>query len=243
VSDRYSQTEPIYKQVESLMTENIASGKWPLHAKLLDEITLAEELRVSRGTLRKAIKALIDKGLLVQLRGKGTFVTSNSIDQPLASRLISFSEAMEEQSLNYVTKVLRAEKIKPDLKVQALLEIPDGEDVILIERVRLVGGYPIIYLKNYVPYGVCPQLLGEDFEKRTLFDLLENKYHKKLSWGRRYFKAVAALGDVAFHLGLNPGAPVMHLEQIAYTDQNRPVEYSAVWIESEKMSVSAILKR
>ncbi len=243
MSDRYSQTEPIYRQVESLMTENIAGGKWPLHSKLSDEITLAEELKVSRGTLRKAIKALISKGLLVQIRGKGTFVTSNFIDQPLASRLISFSESMQEQSLNYVTKVLRVEKIKPDLKVQAFLEIPGGEDVILIERVRLVGSYPIIYLKNYIPYGVCPQLLSEDFERQTLFDLLENKYHKKLSWGRRYFKAVSAIGDVAFHLGLNPGAPVMNLEQIAYTDQNKPVEYSNVWIESEKLSLSAILKR
>lgn len=241
--ESYEAAEPIYKQVEQKLIHNITSGKWPLHSKISDEITLSRELQVSRGTLRKAIKSLIGRGVLVQIKGKGTFVISNLIEQPLASRLISFSEAMHEKSLNYVTKVLRVEKIQPDSKVQALLEIPDGEEVVSIERVRLVDNNPIIYLKNYVSYLMCPGLLEEDYEQNALFDLLDKKYNIKIAWGRRYFKAVSALGNIAFQLGLVAGTPVMNLEQITYGSLSKPVEYSNVWINSEKFDLSAILKR
>lgn len=47
--------------------------------KLPNELELAGELGVSRSTLREAIKILTTNGILEIKRGKGTFVTSNTI--------------------------------------------------------------------------------------------------------------------------------------------------------------------
>jgi DNA-binding FadR family transcriptional regulator len=47
--------------------------------KLPNENDLAKELGVSRSTLREAIKILTTNGMLEIRRGKGTFVTSNTI--------------------------------------------------------------------------------------------------------------------------------------------------------------------
>lgn len=239
----YVDNIPVYKQLEDLILRNIKTGVWPVHSKIKDEIALAVELQVSRGTLRKAIKKLVSDGVLSQIKGKGTFVVSAGLEQPLASRLISFSEAMEERSLSYKTIVLKKEIIIPDIKVSAFLDLPNTERVLAIERVRLVDNYPTIYLKNYVPVNRCPGLIDDDLEREKLFALIEKKYNHMIHWGRRYFKAVSAYSEVAFNLGLNPGAPVMFLEQVTYTKDNVPIEYSNVWINSEKFEIVSILPR
>lgn len=235
--------KPIYKQIEDLIEHNISTGKWPMHSKIKDEISLAKELGVSRGTLRKAIKSLIEKGLLTQIKSKGTFVVSNTIQQPLASRLISFSESMEERALLYKTVVLNKEIIKPDLKTAALLEISSDQKVTYIERVKIVDDLPIIYFRNYVPLSSCPDLIHEDLETYTIFSLLEDKFNKKIEWGRRYFKAVPALGEIAFHMSLSTGTPVIYLEQVVYSMENKPIEYSNVWINSDKFDIVSVLRR
>lgn len=239
----YRNDTPIFRQLEEIFTQNIQNGVWPVHSKIKDEIELSKEFGVSRGTLRKAIKSLVGKRLLTQIKGKGTFVLSTDIEQPLGSRLVSFAEAMEEKSLTFKTMLIKKEIIKPDLKVSAFLDISQNEKVFSVERVRLVDNYPVIYLKNYVPLNQCPGIMDDDFEKNTLFSLIENKYKHPIKWGRRYFKAIPALGEVAFNLGLNVGTPVIYLEQIAYINSNKPIEYSNVWINSEKFEIVSVIQR
>jgi GntR family transcriptional regulator len=233
----------------ALFEKNIQSGAWPVHSKLKDEIALAQEFEVSRGTLRKAIKELVAKAVLTQTRGKGTFVVSSDLEQQLASRFVSFSESLEEKDIPYQTIVLKKEVLIPDLKVAAFLELPQRDPVVCLERVRLVGNVPVIYLKSYVPLALCPGLMEDDLAEHKLFELIERKYSHKILWGRRYFKAVSAFGDMAYNLGLPAGAPVMYLEQVAYTrnaDNPQsviPIEYSHVWINSERFEIASVIER
>lgn len=54
-------------------------GRFSVGDKLPNEVELSAELGVSRSTLREAIKILTTSGLLEIRRGKGTFVTANTI--------------------------------------------------------------------------------------------------------------------------------------------------------------------
>jgi len=234
---------PVYQQIEQNMRDAITEGAWPVHSKLPDEITLAQQMGVSRGTLRKAIKTLALQGLLTQIKGKGTFVLNNQIEQPLASRLISFSESMKEQSMDFRTELLQLNWQQPDRKVAAFLEITTQDQVAYLERVRLVDHRPVIYLRNYVVESIAHGIFGEDLTERTLFDIIEQKLSVPLEWGRRYFKAVSATQEIAFNLGVPLGYPVMHLEQIIYAKGNSPIEYSNIWINSDRFEISSILSR
>jgi DNA-binding GntR family transcriptional regulator len=53
----------VYQQVEEQMRDNIRSGHWPAHYKLKPEAQRGEELGLARGTLRQAIRALVDEGM------------------------------------------------------------------------------------------------------------------------------------------------------------------------------------
>ena len=69
---------PLSDDVASWLTEKISSGHWPLDSKIPAEPALIDELQVSRGTLREAIKALSHVGMLEVRRGDGTYVRATN---------------------------------------------------------------------------------------------------------------------------------------------------------------------
>lgn len=65
---------PKYKEIENLLRAQIAEGKLCDGMKLPSEQTLALEYNVAYGTIRQAIAGMVQDGLLVRIRGSGTFV-------------------------------------------------------------------------------------------------------------------------------------------------------------------------
>lgn len=70
-----------------MLREQISSGKWPIGSKIPVEAQLAELLRVSRGTVREAVRTLVDAGLLEVRQGAGTFVRASSSNHDVLRRL------------------------------------------------------------------------------------------------------------------------------------------------------------
>jgi GntR family transcriptional regulator of arabinose operon len=63
-----------YAQLISHFRERILDGSLPAGARLPTELELAQEHRISRGTVRQAMSTLVSEGLLERVRGRGTFV-------------------------------------------------------------------------------------------------------------------------------------------------------------------------
>jgi len=63
-----------YAQLMSYFRERILDGSLPAGARLPTELELAAEHQISRGTVRQAMSALVNEGLLERVRGRGTFV-------------------------------------------------------------------------------------------------------------------------------------------------------------------------
>jgi GntR family transcriptional regulator of arabinose operon len=66
--------KPLYEQVTSWLLSQVSSGRWPMHHMLPPEISLAQELGVSRVTLRRAMSELVRHGIFTRISGRGTFV-------------------------------------------------------------------------------------------------------------------------------------------------------------------------
>ncbi len=234
---------PIYQQIQAWMREQIVSEAWPEQYQLMAEDDLAIELGVNRGTLRNAIKALIDEGYLVRIHGKGTFVARRVVEQPLAQTLTTFSEGLISHSIPFTTEVIDQRLLLPDEQVAALLDLNEGEQVFFLERVRAVRGQPTIYLHNFVVARWCPGIERCDFRERRLFDVMERDFKLSIAWGRRSFEARAADERVAAALHLTPGAAVMYARQITFSAQDVALELSDMWIDGGSFRLSALVRR
>jgi len=65
---------PLYKTAEAEMIRRIREGNWPVGQRLPNEFVLAEEFKVSQGTMRRALMSLEGMGLLDRKPGRGTLV-------------------------------------------------------------------------------------------------------------------------------------------------------------------------
>jgi GntR family transcriptional regulator len=233
----------LHSRISTWLREQIASGAWPAHYRLKPEPELAAELGVSRGTLRRALSTLIAEGALVQVRGKGTFVTSTVVEPAIAQKLTSLSEDFADVGAPLSTRVLECVVVEPPRPVAALLDAPAGQPILRLERLRSTAAGPVALLANFVRTDLAPGLETVDFETETLFGILASRYGLHIATGRRTFSATAADAETAALLEVPVGSPVQHLEQVTYLASGSPIEYSDVWIRSDRLRVTSILTR
>lgn len=234
---------PIYEQIETWIQGQILSGAWPERHKLLAEADLANELDVSRGTVRKAIAELTRDGFLVRTHGRGTFVAPGALEQPLADRLVTFSEDLISRGIAFETEVLEQGIVPATGRIAERLDAEPGSELFFLKRLRLVKNSPLIVLHNYVIYDVCPGIEQLDFTHVRLFEVLENHYGLAINYGRRTFQAMAADANTAEHLLLSEGDPAMHIEQQTFLSSDRLVEFSDLWLRGEQFKLLAQVQR
>jgi DNA-binding GntR family transcriptional regulator len=235
---------PLWRQVADAMRENITSRRWPEHHKLTAEEDLANELEISRGTLRRALGALVDEGLLVQIQGRGTFVTAKATDLPLAQRLVSLHEVLALSGKDTTTEVVSHEVTRGPDPVREVLGVEDGERVLWLRRRMLVEGEAFVLLDNYVRHTLCPGLDEIDFTTVPLFTAIE-QCGLEIGWGRRNFSARSAktMEAPSSMLTDDLDEPILYLEQTTFLGDDRPIEYSDVWIRGDKLRVTTVLHR
>ncbi len=237
-------SEALHEQISQLMREKIETGAWPEHLKLPAEPDLAVLFGVSRGTIRRAIRTLIDAGLLVQTRGKGTFVRAQMLEQEFAQELVTTAQSLDREGVAYDTHVLSSAVIEAPAHIAAHLGIQGADSrVLAIRRTRSVGGEVIYLLDNYLPAVPFITLQPQVLVERSLFGVLEQDYGVVVGSMRRTFSAQAADGDISAAMGLPLGAPVLYLEQLSYQSSGDAVEYSNVWVRSDRVRISSWIKR
>lgn len=234
---------PLHNQIADVIRARVEAGVWPVHYRLKPEPELAEDFGVSRGTLRKALGSLISEGRLVQVRGKGTFVTASQAEPALAQNLTTLSEDFAARGVESEVRVVHCELEKAPSAIASLLDIAPQEEVLALRRIRSTTDGPVAYLINYVRASLAPGIESTDFNSASLFGTLRDEYDRTVTTARRTFAAQAADSEIAEALNLPTGAPVQYLQQVSYLADSQAIEYSDVWINSDHMRVTSVLSR
>ena len=66
--------EPLYEQIAAVIAARIGDGTYPVRRRVPSEADICAEFDVSRPTARSAVRLLVERGLVVTVRGKGSFV-------------------------------------------------------------------------------------------------------------------------------------------------------------------------
>jgi DNA-binding GntR family transcriptional regulator len=234
---------PLHAQVAEGFRSLIRLGVWAPGSQLLAEPELSVAVGVSRGTIRRAVQTLVREGLVTTTHGKGTFVCADVGDLFPTQQLLSIAEAMDQHGVAVETTVLEATLTLPPKAVADTLDLDENSICLGLRRIRSVSGVPVAYLVNFVRTEHCPAIELIDFAERRLFDVIENVYGLRIDGGHRTFAAQAATPEVAGHLGLEVGHPVLYLTQVTFLAGGEPIEYSDVWIRGDRMKLSAVLRR
>lgn len=233
----------LHVQAANYMREKIYDHVWEADSQIPTEHELAETLGMARGTVRRAIQALVSENLLIQIRGKGTFVSRTVFTHPTGSTLISFAESLRAQGVSFTTRVVHHEVIPADELLASKLFVSVGDPVLKMDRVRSVEGKPVLYLESNINLKALPGLEDVDFNTQTLFATIEAMFGKRIGHSNARYAARVAGEERGEILGVDPDSPVLHLEQQIFLTDNTSAEWSNVWLIANNYVVGTVLQR
>lgn len=225
---------PLYYQLAEQIREQINSGILTPGTKLPSEISLSEQVGISRMTVRQAISVLGREGLLEIRPGLGTFVAQPKLIYDTI-RLLGFSEIMETLGKRVSSKILAKNIIVAPAYISEALKLDEGEMVFQLSRVRHADGTPLLLESNYVPISLCAGIENADLEHLSFYYLLQQQYGIRLVYARYTLEAVLATEEEArLLMEISTGAPLILARGITFAEPNKPVEYFKVLYRGDR---------
>ncbi len=221
--------ETLYTQLADVLRAKIYSKEWTPRTKIPSEHKLMEHFNVARGTVRKAIKSLVDEGLLVQMRGSGTYVAEPGISHPAGVRPLSFADSLAEQGKEFKTRVTEKWTTPASFEVAMELGISPGEEVMFMRRVRTVDGEPVMCQESWLNLGACPGLFDIDYSAESLFNAVQRCAGRKIKTSRMRYSARTAGSEYGTLLACSEVAALLLLEQNISLEDGTVVEWTNTW--------------
>ena len=210
----------MYYQVAQQLEYAIESGELPPGSRLDGELAFADQLGVSRPTLRRAIEYLVDRGYLVRRRAVGTQVVHPKVRRPMA--LSSLYDDLATSRKDPRTKVLSIATVPATDAVAHALGLDDRVEVVALERLRYADGEPLAIMRNWLPLGLV-ELDAERLEQAGLYQLMRAA-GVGLHLASQTIGARGASGAEARLLHARKGEPLLTMERTTYNESGQPVE-------------------
>lgn len=218
----------IYRDLAAALRQAITEGVLGTGDVLPGERDFADEIDVSRTSVRKAIEALVGDGVLIRRHGARTAVAER-VEKPL-SALTSFSEDMRSRGIEPgMIWISREVGAASPAEIMAL-HLSMGARVCRLKRLRTGDGMPMA-----IEHAVVPADVLDDPEVVTgsLYDVLAERHRRPVRALQRLRAAVAGAEDGRL-LHLEIGAPLLVAERRCFTADGTPVEFTRTYYCGER---------
>lgn len=216
---------PLYLQAEDALVQFLARTE--PGEQLPSEPQLAQKLGVSRSTLREALRVLKDKGLIVRRQGVGTFVQPQPPLIPSGLETLESLDVVADRLGTVVSTIqvqIEEQPASPELVEKLLL--PPGALVTCVRRVKMAGEQRVAFMEDMVPATVASaEELRSEFQDSVL-DYLRKRGKPQPDYARADIRALPADGELAMRLARPPGTALLLLEEVLYSEEGKPMDYS-----------------
>ncbi len=210
-----------YQSVYYTIINQIEDGLYKETSKLPSERALAEELKVSINTIRKALSMLIESGYINSRHGSGYYISTHQNFNILKLKSLGTTykdRNVQSQVLNF--DIIRASQIEAEN-----LNVDVGEAIFAIKRLRFVNDKPTILENTIIPVKLFPTLTKEVFE-RSFYTYIEDETPYKID---RAIKDISACNPelaVTNLLQVEAGSALLIIENYVFLKTGEQFEYS-----------------
>lgn len=227
---------PAYMRLQRLLRQRLAAGELGPGQALPSERDLAEQLAVSRVTVRKALAGLVQDGVLIPRRGAGTFVAERIV-KPL-SKITSFTEDLRARGLNPRSVFLERSLGEVTPEEAMALNLSPGSRVVRLYRLRYAGDEPLAVERSAVPLAILdnPERVVD-----SLYAVLATLGYRPVRALQR-LRAVNLNAEQARLLQLPEGSAALALERRSFLADGRLVEFTRSWYRGDAYDFVAELQ-
>jgi len=226
----------LWRQIAESLGADVQAGRLKPGERLATELELAERFAVNRHTVRRAMAALAEQGLLRIDQGRGTFVAGAAVDYVLGRRT-RFSANLAAQGREPGHRLLAAGPATVSGGIAADLELPDGAPVIRLETLSIADGIPMSYGVHEFP---LPRFAGIEQCYGRVASLTEAlREYGVADYTRRITRLLARMPSEreARFLEQSPGRPVLQSEAVNVDADGRPTHHSLAVFAGDRVQM------
>ncbi len=230
---------PVYFKLQTEIQKKIENRQWAPGQRILAERTLAENYKVSVGTVKKALLNLVHEGYLYRIQGKGTFVAGTTL-RPESLRYYRFLRNFTDHEADLKIKLVKLDKINGRQPHNRYLKIKSHQNLYELKRLFLHKQTPIVYSISYLSQNMFKNLdefPTHLFEKVTLYEALEKKYGVPTLYNQQLFGAALTDTMTARLLQIENGTALLFIEMLSFTYKDRPYEYRKSYCVTDRRKV------
>lgn len=214
----------LYREVKRKLIADISSGAVPPGGALANETDLAKRFGVSIGTVRRAVDELVADHILLRQQGRGTFV--GKLDRERF--MFQFFKITRRNSPPEFpdVKLLAMTKSRATPAEARLLGLANAAPVFRIDNQLSLQGRALMHDRIVLDAVLFAGLTKAKFDHRegTIYELYQSAFGVTVVGAEERVQAVALSAESAAVLGVAAGSPVLRIERIAFTFDQKPAE-------------------
>ncbi|TAL29750.1 MAG: GntR family transcriptional regulator [Spirochaetes bacterium] len=218
---------PAYYRLQEALRRKIEDGLWKPGEAIPSERLIAEEYRISIGTVKKAVGNLAGEGYLHRVQGKGTFVGGSTLKRG-SLRYYRMVREFNDEVADLEVKLLGIREVPGFDPANRYLGIPGSARLFELTRLFLSGGAPVVYSISYLPkklFKDLDRMPAGRLEKSTLYETIEQNYGLPTIRNHELYGAAPADARTAGLLKIAEGEPLLTIEMLSFTYKSVPYEY------------------
>ena len=227
---------PIWQQIRAHLAEDLSARRYAPGDRLPSEAELATRFGVNRHTVRRALAALADDGLVHARRGAGVFVTSQQLSYRLG-RKTRFSQNIAQAGRVGHREILRLETLPAARREAEGLNLAQGALVHVLETVATADRVPVSYAVSFLPADRAPDFPDQFRQLRSITAALKacgiGDYRRRST----RLTATQATDTIARHLQVRPQAALLRTTAVNVTPDNRPIEFGRTWFSGDRVEL------
>lgn len=234
----HRQRSNVTASVVRSLRRRLSQGEWAAGHRLPSEPTLAEELGVSRVSVRAALAQLENDGIVNRRHGSGTYV--NSV-RPLVSSLhVNMSNGQMIRSSGHVPGITEMSwrQAEADEEIADRLAVKVGTPVVHLYRVRTADGAPVTVEYDYFAVSLLPEepvSLGP-----SLYSFLSTVCGVDVTFGIATLEPALAGPTHASALGVDSNDLCLVIRQVDYDAAEQPVSYSVEYHRANALTFQLV---
>lgn len=234
--------EPPSLQVYRMLATRISSGALKPGSRLPAERELSTTVGVSRATLRVALNALHEDGLLEPTHGSGWHVVPPSVLEEGQEPPLSFTETAAARGLHASAQVLRQEIAPATIEEAETLGIAPGSNVFHLDRLRLLDEVPVALATECLPAALVEPIVAVDFSTRSLYAALREDCGINPVRADYALQAQDVTAPDAALLGLEESNAVLVGDYTCFDDQDRAFEIGRITYRGDRYRFRTVLR-
>ncbi len=237
----FKRSPSLTEQVKAHLKERIINAEFGV-GRIPSEMHLAEELNVSRNTIRDALGRLEMEGVIFRRQGAGTFVNeANLLVKTRLEEIVPYSTLIEEQGYRPTVELIGVEKKSVSSDLIEKFDSDPADSMLVIQKLFRANDQPVIFTHTIIPTHLIKQTYTTADLLKPTYNFLPNFCGETLAYFLTDIVPLIATDALTEKLGLPATpTPLLSFEEMGYNQDNQLVAKAASYFRDDLLRLRLI---